>query len=205
MIMFEKAKKLNDIRLEKSELLNQKVNKELKDLEMKNAKFKVHIEYNEEKEFNENGLNDIEFMIATNIGDEQKPLIKIASGGEISRIMLAIKTVLADTDEVPVLIFDEIDTGISGKAAKSVGEKIKIISKKHQVLCITHQANIAAMGDYNYFISKNVISGKTCTNIKLLNEEELIEEIARISSGDITESALTHAREMRKINFIANW
>lgn len=204
MIMFEKAKKLNDIRLEKSELLNQKVNKELKDLEMKNAKFKVHIEYNEEKEFNENGLNDIEFMIATNIGDEQKPLIKIASGGEISRIMLAIKTVLADTDEVPVLIFDEIDTGISGKAAKSVGEKIKIISKKHQVLCITHQANIAAMGDYNYFISKNVISGKTCTNIKLLNEEELIEEIARISSGDITESALTHAREMRKINFIAN-
>ncbi len=204
MIMFEKAKKLNDIRLEKSELLNQKVNKELKDLEMKNAKFKVHIEYNEEKEFNENGLNDIEFMIATNIGDEQKPLIKIASGGEISRIMLAIKTVLADTDEVPILIFDEIDTGISGKAAKSVGEKIKIISKKHQVLCITHQANIAAMGDYNYFISKNVISGKTCTNIKLLNEEELIEEIARISSGDITESALTHAREMRKINFIAN-
>ena len=204
MIMFEKAKKLNDIRLEKSELLNQKVNKELKDLEMKNAKFKVHIEYNEEKEFNENGLNDIEFMIATNIGDEQKPLIKIASGGEISRIMLAIKTVLADTDEVPVLIFDEIDTGISGKAAKSVGEKIKIISKKHQVLCITHQANIAAMGDYNYFISKNVISGKTCTNIKLLNEEELIEEIARISSGDITESALIHAREMRKINFIAN-
>ena len=204
MIMFEKAKKLNDIRLEKSELLNQKVNKELKDLEMKNAKFKVHIEYNEEKEFNENGLNDIEFMIATNIGDEQKPLIKIASGGEISRIMLAIKTVLADTDEVPVLIFDEIDTGISGKAAKSVGEKIKIISKKHQVLCITHQANIAAMGDYNYFISKNVISGKTCTNIKLLNEEELIEEIARISSGDITESALTHASEMRKINFIAN-
>ena len=204
MIMFEKAKKLNNIRLEKSELLNQKVNKELKDLEMKNAKFKVHIEYNEEKEFNENGLNDIEFMIATNIGDEQKPLIKIASGGEISRIMLAIKTVLADTDEVPVLIFDEIDTGISGKAAKSVGEKIKIISKKHQVLCITHQANIAAMGDYNYFISKNVISGKTCTNIKLLNEEELIEEIARISSGDITESALTHAREMRKINFIAN-
>ena len=204
IIMFEKAKKLNDIRLEKSELLNQKVNKELKDLEMKNAKFKVHIEYNEEKEFNENGLNDIEFMIATNIGDEQKPLIKIASGGEISRIMLAIKTVLADTDEVPVLIFDEIDTGISGKAAKSVGEKIKIISKKHQVLCITHQANIAAMGDYNYFISKNVISGKTCTNIKLLNEEELIEEIARISSGDITESALTHAREMRKINFIAN-
>ena len=112
--------------------------------------------------------------------------------------MLAIKTVLADTDEVPVLIFDEIDTGISGKAAKSVGEKIKIISKKHQVICITHQANIAAQGDANYYISKSVMDGRTFTTIKLLSENEIIEEIARISSGDITKSALEHAREMRR-------
>ena len=195
--MLEKSKMLNEVRMCNAKVLNEKINKELKDLEMKNARFNVKIDYDEDSNFNENGLNDIEFMIATNIGDEEKSLIKIASGGEISRIMLAIKTVLADTDEVPVLIFDDIDTGISGKAAKSVGEKIKIISNKHQVLCITHQANIAAKGDSNYFISKKVEDGKTFTNIKLLNEEEVIEEIARISSGDITKNALEHAKEMR--------
>ncbi len=99
-------------------------------------------------------------MIRTNIGDEEKALIKIASGGEVSRIMLAIKTVLADTDKVPVMIFDEIDTGISGKAAKSVAEKNENNSQKHQVLCITHQANIAAKGDYNYYISKKMYKEK---------------------------------------------
>ncbi len=195
--MSEKCSVLNKMRSKYSKVLNEKINKELKDLEMKNASFCVDIKYDESCNFNQNGLDDIEFLIATNVGDEAKPLIKIASGGEISRIMLAIKTVLADTDEVPILIFDEIDTGISGKAAKSVGEKIKIISQKHQVLCITHQANIAAKGDSNYFISKKVENEKTYTNIKLLNEAEVIEEIARISSGDITKNALEHAREMR--------
>ena len=195
--MSEKCSVLNKMRSKYSKVLNEKINKELKDLEMKNASFHVDIKYDESGNFNQNGLDDIEFLIATNVGDEAKPLIKIASGGEISRIMLAIKTVLADTDEVPILIFDEIDTGISGKAAKSVGEKIKIISQKHQVLCITHQANIAAKGDSNYFISKKVENEKTYTNIKLLNEAEVIEEIARISSGDITKNALEHAREMR--------
>ena len=148
-------------------------------------------------EYFENGKDSVQIYIRTNIGENESELVKIASGGEMSRIMLAIKTVLADTDEVPILIFDEIDTGISGKAAKSVGEKIKIISQKHQVLCITHQANIAAKGDSNYFISKKVENEKTYTNIKLLNEAEVIEEIARISSGDITKNALEHAREMR--------
>ena len=195
--MIEKCSVLNKMRSKYSKVLNEKINKELKDLEMKNASFHVDIKYDESGNFNQNGLDDIEFLIATNVGDEAKPLIKIASGGEISRIMLAIKTVLADTDEVPILIFDEIDTGISGKAAKSVGEKIKIISQKHQVLCITHQANIAAKGDSNYFISTKVENEKTYTNIKLLNEAEVIEEIARISSGDITKNALEHAREMR--------
>ena len=198
--MSKMSKKMHEIRIKNSSILNEKINKELKELEMKNAVFNAKIEYNESLEFNQNGLDDIEFMIKTNVGDEEKSLIKIASGGEISRIMLAIKTVLADTDEVPILIFDEIDTGISGKAAKSVGEKIKIISKKHQVICITHQASIAAKGDYNYFISKNVINERTCTSIKLLNEDEVIEEIARISSGDITKNALEHAKEMRYVN-----
>ena len=112
--------------------------------------------------------------------------------------MLAIKTVLSDSDKVPVLIFDEIDTGISGKAAKSVGEKIKIISRKHQVLCVTHQPSIAAKGDYNYYINKKVKDGKTSTDIKLLNEQEVINEIARISSGDITIGSINHAKELRK-------
>ena len=116
----------------------------------------------------------------------------------MSRIMLAIKTVLADVDNVATLVFDEIDTGISGKAAKSVGEKLKAISKNHQVMVVTHSASIAAKGDYNYFISKQVINDKTYTNIKLLSENEAIEEIARISSGDITDISIAHAKELRK-------
>jgi len=190
--------KMNALRNKYSNILSQSVNKELVDLEMQNAKFSVYIKFDENNQYTENGLNEIEFLISTNVGDEAKSLVKIASGGEISRIMLAIKTVLADSDEVPVLIFDEIDTGISGKAAKSVGEKIKIISKKHQVLCVTHQPSIAAKGDYNYFISKKVKNEKTVTNIKLLAENEVINEIARIASGDITINSINHAKELRK-------
>lgn len=188
--------KMNNIRIKEAEELNTKINEQLRDLEMKNANFIVKIKQN--NDYNENGKDDVEFMICTNIGDEEKPLIKIASGGEVSRIMLAIKTILADSDKVPVMIFDEIDTGISGKAAKSVADKMKIISKKHQVLCITHQANIAAKGDYNYYISKNIKGENTVTNIKLLTEDEVIKEIARISSGDITGVAIEHAKEMRR-------
>lgn len=195
--MEQLSQKLNEIRTRNADVLSKRINQELKDLEMPGAKFSVKIVYDEQLCFNRNGLDDIEFMISTNVGDEAKSLIKIASGGEISRIMLAIKTVLADTDKVPVLVFDEIDTGISGKAAKSVGDKIKIISNNHQVLCITHQANIAAKGDSNFYISKKVESGKTYTNVKLLNEDEVIKEIARISSGDLTENAINHAKEMR--------
>lgn len=117
----------------------------------------------------------------------------------MSRIMLAIKSVLSDIDKVPVLIFDEIDTGISGKAAKAVGAKIKNIAKKHQVLCVTHLASIAAKGDYNYYISKKVEENRTKTQVKQLNEQETIEEIARIASGDITEVTIEHAMELRKL------
>lgn len=189
---------MNELRKKYGLVLSQRINKELLDLEMPNAKFSVFIDFNTENKFTENGLDDVEFLISTNIGYDAKPLIKIASGGEISRIMLAIKTVLANSDKVPVLIFDEIDTGISGKAAKSVGEKIKIISKNHQVLCVTHQPSIAAKGDYNYYINKKVKNEKTVTDIKLLNEEEVIKEIARISSGDITINSMNHAKELRK-------
>lgn len=196
--MIEICCKMDELREKYSIVLCESINKELADLEMSNARFSVDKVFNEEGQFNENGLNEIEFLISTNIGDDAKPLVKIASGGEVSRIMLAIKTVLADSDKVPVLIFDEIDTGISGRAAKSVGEKIKIISRKHQVLCVTHQPSIAAKGDYNYYINKKVKEGKTVTDIKLLNEQEVINEIARISSGDITVSSINHALELRK-------
>ena len=154
----------------------------------------------EDKEFSPNGKSHVEFVITTNLGEEEKKLNKIASGGEMSRIMLAIKTVLSDIDEVPVLIFDEIDTGISGKAANSVGSKLKKIAKKHQVIIVTHLATIAAQGDYNYYIYKEVAANKTNTNVKLLNESETIREIARIASGEITEISLSHARELRNKN-----
>ena len=137
-------------------------------------------------------------MICTNKGEEEKELSKIASGGEMSRVMLAIKTVLAEVDKVLTLVFDEIDTGISGKAAKAVGEKLKNISKYSQVLIVTHSASIAAQGNYNYFISKSIRNDKTYTEIKQLSEEETIEEIARISSGDVTNISIEHAKEMRK-------
>ena len=191
------ANKMNQIRNECAKELSNKINKELSDLEMPNAKFNVKIDFNTENEFNKNGLDIVEFMIATNIGEEEKSLIKIASGGEISRIMLAIKTVLADTDEVPILIFDEIDTGISGKAAKAVSIKMKNIARKHQILCVTHLATIAAKGDYNYYISKEVENDKTRTKIERLNEEETIKEIARIASGDVNEISIEHAKQLR--------
>ena len=190
--------KMNKLRKTYASKLEEEINKELKDLEMKNARFKIRIQYNTENKFNKDGLDEIEFMISTNIGEEEKSLIKIASGGEISRIMLAIKTVLSNVDKIPVLIFDEIDTGISGIAAKSVSKKLKSIAKTHQVLCVTHLATIAAKGDYNYYINKDVIDNKTKTNIRMLNEEEVIYEVARISSGEITQIALNHARELRK-------
>ncbi len=187
---------MNEKREKYGIILSEKINNELKDLEMPNACFSIKIE--KEASFNINGNDKIEFVISPNIGEESKELIKIASGGEMSRIMLAIKTVLADIDEVPILVFDEIDTGISGKAAKAVAEKMKIISNKHQTLCITHLPAIAAQGKNNFYIYKEVTNGKTRTKIKKLNEQEIIFEIARISNGDITDVAIENAKELRK-------
>ena len=194
--MLEVAKHLTQIREKNSKKLSESINTELKDLEMCNAKFIINI--NQTKQFNCNGIDKVEFMIITNVGDEAKPLSKIASGGEMSRIMLAIKNILADVDEVPIMVFDEIDTGISGNAANSVGDKMKLISKRHQVICITHQAAIAAKGDYNYFISKNVKDNRTSSKVKMLTEKETINEIARISSGSTSIAALNHAKELRE-------
>ena len=189
------CEEITELRKSNSVILNDKINQELAQLEMKNARFNAKII--EDKEFSPNGKSYVEFVITTNLGEEEKKLNKIASGGEMSRIMLAIKTVLSDIDEVPVLIFDEIDTGISGKAANSVGNKLKKIAKKHQVIIVTHLATIAAQGDYNYYIYKEVQDNKTNTKVKLMNEDETIREVARIASGEITDISLSHAKELR--------
>ena len=196
--MVDLCTQMNVLRNKYAEVLSRKINNELKDLELNNAVLRVDVEKLANDKFNLNGLDKVEFMICTNKGEEEKELSKIASGGEMSRIMLAIKTVLADVDKVLTLVFDEIDTGISGKAARAVGKKLKTISKNHQVMVVTHSASIAAKGEYNYFIKKEVKDDKTYTNIKLLSELETIREIARISSGDITDISMAHARELRK-------
>mgnify|MGYP002646015560 CR=1 FL=1 len=194
--MLEICNKMTYIREKYAQIISDKINLELKDLEMGNANLRVVVEKLEK--FNLNGLDIVEFMICTNKGEDEKELCKIASGGEMSRVMLAIKTVLAEVDKVSTLIFDEIDTGISGKAAKAVGEKLKTISNNHQVMVVTHSASIAAKGRYNYYISKKTKNEKTYTEIRKLNEEEVLKEIARISSGDITDISIAHAKELRK-------
>ena len=195
--MIEIGEQISKIRKKYAQVLNEKINQELIDLEMKNAKINVKVDY-KVNEFYEDGKDQVEIFIKTNIGENENELTKIASGGEMSRIMLAIKKVLAEVDKISVLIFDEIDTGISGKAAKSVASKLKSISKSHQVLCISHLAAIAASADSNYYISKKVENERTATNVRLLDEQEVLQEIARISSGEINEVTLQYASELRK-------
>ncbi len=190
------AEKIHELREEKAVKLSTEINKNLHDLEMKNARVNIHTDYIKE-EYYENGKDRVVFYIRTNIGEDEKELGKVASGGEMSRIMLAIKTVLANTDNTSVLIFDEIDTGISGKAANAVAEQLSKIAEKHQVLCISHLPNIAAVADHHYFISKDIVKDRTTTSIKKLNEKEKINEIARISSGEINEISLKYAEKLR--------
>ena len=195
--MTELSIKMNKIRNKYAIDLSNKINNELKELEMKNAKFSIDIKFSKEKQFNKNGLDKIEFLIATNLGEEAKPLIKIASGGEMSRFMLAVKSILAEVDKIPVIIFDEIDTGISGVAANVTGEKMKKIARTHQVICVTHLASIAAQGDANYYVCKEIEKDKTKTRVKKLEEQEVLKEIARMSSGTISEISINHAKELR--------
>ena len=147
--------------------------------------------------FTENGCDTIELLISANPGEEPRPISKIASGGELSRMMLAVKTIIAEKDEIDTLIFDEVDTGISGSAASKVGRKLQQLSKTHQVICITHQAQIAALADTHLFISKNVSSGRTFTSVKRLDFEERKYELSRIIDGSSpSELSLRHAEEM---------
>lgn len=191
------AEKITEKRKSCAREIEAKINEQMQDLEMKKAYLKF--EFLTAETFLENGKDEVQLLICTNVGDDLKPLSKIASGGEISRVMLAIKTVLGDYDSVPTMIFDEIDTGISGQAGKAVAEKLKIISKKHQVICVTHLPSIVAVGSANYFIDKIVQKSQTKTQIKRLNEEETIHEIARVIAGnEISDAVLAHAKELRK-------
>lgn len=181
-----------------SKNLSREIAEQLADLNFLHVDFQIHME--ELEQDTENGRDDVEFMISTNPGEDRRTLGKVVSGGELSRIMLAIKTLLAKQDETPTLIFDEIDTGISGRTAQRVSEKMFLVSRHHQVMCITHLPQIAAMADVHFGIEKNVRNGITITTIEPLNEEEIINELARMSGGaQITTRTLESAREMKEL------
>ena len=147
----------------------------------------------------QNGMDNVEFLISANKGETPKPLAKIASGGELSRIMLALKSVLADRDKIPTLIFDEIDSGVSGRAAQKIGIKLKELSHKHQIICVTHLPQIAITADNHLLIEKTSRDGRTATEIRRLSFDERVYEIARILGGDnITPTVLKDAEEQLK-------
>lgn len=178
--------------------LEKRIDIELDELNFMQHSFKIDIKRKEA--YSQTGLDDVCFMISTNAGEPLKPLAMVASGGELSRIMLALKSVLADHDRIETLIFDEIDTGISGRTAQRVSEKLSYIGKKHQVLCITHLAQIAAMAEHNYLISKSADGGRTYTKVTRLDEAAVIEELARMIGGSkLTEAVYDTAKEMRAL------
>ncbi len=192
------SNKVSEIRKKKAQELCEKVKEHLLDLNFLNTDFTM--EFKENAQFSQNGIDEVQFMIATNLNEPLRPLQTTASGGELSRIMLAIKTVLADNDDIDTLIFDEIDTGISGRTAQKVSEKMALISKNHQLICITHLPQIAAMADKHFIIEKSVENNKTHTDVRELNKEEEITELARMLGGvTITETTMESAREMKEL------
>ncbi|RHD15193.1 DNA repair protein RecN [Eubacterium ventriosum] len=188
--------KLSEQRKKAAKELEVLVKQALVDLNFIAVEFEIHITRKES--IGENGFDNVEFMISTNPGESVKPLVKVASGGELSRIMLAIKSILAKEDDIDTLIFDEIDTGISGQTAMKVAEKMAKISRNHQVICISHLSQIAAMADSHYLIKKTADENSTTTSIKKLTRQQSIEELVRINGGSgITEAGLIHATEMK--------
>ncbi|MBQ7266048.1 MAG: DNA repair protein RecN [Firmicutes bacterium] len=189
---------ITSVRAKTAEDISQKTVAALRDMGMENALFSVNIS---EKPFDRTGKDKVEFMISANKGEDLKPLSKIASGGEMSRVMLALKNVLADADDINTFIFDEIDTGISGRTAQKVAEKMSDISKEKQILCITHLPQIAAMADHNYIIKKTTEGEKTFTDVTLAQGDKVFEEIARLIGGSkITASTMEAAKEMKQMN-----
>ena len=189
---------LTGCRREAAAQLEEKISNALRDLNFAHVDFEIHI--GEREEYRADGKDDVEFLIATNPGEERKSLGKIASGGELSRIMLAIKSVFADSDQTETLIFDEIDAGISGRTAQKVSEKMNLLARRHQILCITHLPQIAAMADYHYVIEKEVGAERSRTRIRRLSREESGEELARLIGGvEITDAVRSSAREMKEM------
>lgn len=197
--LLQLCKEVSAIREENAKKLAESMKKALVDLNFIDVAFEIQVQPNEEK-ISSGGYDQIAFMISTNPGEALKPLAQVASGGELSRIMLALKTVLADKDEIETLIFDEIDTGISGKTAWKVAEKMGILGKEHQLICITHLPQIAAMADTHFQIVKSVTGERTTTQIQEMNEQESVEELARMLGGaSITENVLNNAKEMKDL------
>lgn len=193
----ELAEVLSKKRRKAAEAFETAVAGELSYLNMPNVRFRVNFE---ETEFTDSGKDNLEFYIATNAGDPLKPLTKIASGGELSRIMLSIKNVLADNDNVDTLIFDEVDTGISGSAAQKVGQKLKQVSGGRQIICVTHLAQVAAFADNHILISKSTEGGKTFTSVESLGKEGRINELARIMGGTMTDALRKSAEELLELS-----
>ena len=190
------AQKLSEIRKKTAEVFSERVREEMSFLNMPNVQIVTQFE---DTDFYEKGTDKVEFLISANPGEPPRPVAKIASGGELSRMMLAIKTVLASTDDIDTLIFDEVDTGISGSAAQKVGLKLREVSRSSQVLCVTHQAQLAALADAHYLISKQIEDGRTFTQVRLLDFDGRKQELARIIGGvSITDAALAHAEAMLK-------
>ena len=189
------SKNIHEKRVILGKAIEEKIEKELKYVGLGKCTFKISIEYDDS--FNLKGKDKVQFMISTNLGEPIKPMEKIVSGGELSRIMLSLKSVFIDKDNTPTIIFDEIDTGISGRIAQCVAEKMYEISNKHQVLCITHLPQIASMSDNHYMVKKYIENEKTFTKIEKINEEKKIEEVAIMLGGvKLTENTLTNAREI---------
>ena len=197
--MKEISLKLHEIRSKKAKELQENILSELKFVGLEKSRMEIRVEIKDN--FNERGFDEVTFFISTNPGEPLMPLEKVLSGGELSRIMLALKCVFAEKDKIPTLIFDEIDTGISGAVAQRVGEKMYQLSNTHQIICITHLPQIAVLSDYHYFVMKKVNNNKTFTEIKVLLKEEKEIEISKMLSGDeVTEATLNNVREMIKLS-----
>lgn len=177
--------------------MSKQLKEAMEDMNFANVQFDISVKSVEEN-FTQDGYDQVEFLISTNPGEAVRPLWQIASGGELSRIMLAFKTVFADRDETDTLIFDEIDTGISGKTAWKVAEKLGRLSRNHQIICITHLAQIASMADCHFLIEKGISRERTVTGIRKLSGEEGLNELARLlGSGEMTKAVLENAKEMK--------
>lgn len=191
----EEGRKLSLARKEKAILIEKNLVKELKFLNMKDTRFEIF--FKEAEGFNRNGMDSVEFMIAPNLGQEMKPLGKVVSGGEMSRIMLALKAIFSAVDNVPILVFDEIDTGVGGETVRKIAEKLYHIGENAQIICITHSPAIAAKASQQFYIEKKNKGDVTLATVRELNKEERIQEIARMLAGEeVSESVLKHAKEL---------